>query len=61
MQTETKKLVGVTMEDKMIEILVRMLHISEKMKCLSNELDKMYEILGDSKFIEYIKNGNVKE
>ena len=45
----------------MIEILIRMLHISEKMKCLSNELDKMYEILGDSKFIEYIKNGNVKE
>lgn len=49
------------MEDKMIEILICMLHISEKMKCLSTELDKMYEILGDSKFIEYIKNGNIKE
>lgn len=61
MHLQIEKLVGVTMEDKMFEILICMLHISEKMKSLSTELDKMYEILGDSKFIEYIKNGNIKE
>jgi hypothetical protein len=61
MHLQIEELVGGNMEDKIFEMLICMLHISEKMKCLSMELDKMYNILGDPKFIEYIKNGNVKE
>lgn len=48
------------MEDKIIEILVRMAHISENLKNLADELDKMYEIIGDSAFIDMLKKDSEK-
>lgn len=43
------------MKEKIIEILVRMAHISENLKNLADELDKMYEILGDNDFLNALE------
>lgn len=43
------------MKEKIIEILVRIAHISESAKSLSEELDKMYSILADSDFLEMLE------
>lgn len=44
------------MENKFLEILRIMAHLSEKLKSVSEELDKMYSSLSDTEFIELIKN-----
>jgi hypothetical protein len=50
-----KRNVGVFfMREKIIEILVRLAHISENLKMLSTELDKMYDVLGDNDFLKSI-------
>lgn len=43
------------MKDKIIELLVTLAHTSEKLKSLSEELDKIYVILGDTEFWEYLE------
>jgi hypothetical protein len=43
------------MEEKIIQLLVCTAHISEKMKSLSEELDKIYSILSDKEFWETIE------
>jgi hypothetical protein len=43
------------MEDKILEIMIQMAHISAIMQSLSTELDKMYSVLADKKFLEKIK------
>ena len=48
------------MKDKIIEILVRMAHISENLKNLAEELDKMYDVLGDSAFLDMLKKESEK-
>ncbi len=40
------------MEDKIIKLLVATAHLSEKMKSLAEELDKIYSILSDKDFWE---------
>lgn len=42
------------MKEKIIEILVRLAHISENLKMLITELDKMYDVLGDNDFLKSI-------
>ena len=42
------------MKEKIIEILVRLAHISENLKMLVTELDKMYDVLGDNDFLKSI-------
>lgn len=48
------------MKDKVIEILVRIAHLSEKAKMLGEELDKMYETLGDAEFLDMLKKYSEK-
>lgn len=43
------------MKDKVIEILVRLAHISVNLKSLTQELDKMYDILGDNDFLNALE------
>lgn len=43
------------MKEKIIEILVRLAHISENLKMLVTELDKMYDILGDNDFLNALE------
>ena len=43
------------MKEKIIEILVRLAHISENLKMLITELDKMYDVLGDNDFLKIIE------
>ena len=43
------------MKDKIIEILVRIAHISESAKALAEELDKMYSTLADNGFLEMLE------
>ena len=52
--------VGVNMKEKIIEILVRMAHISEKTKMLAEEIDKMYDVLGDAEFLDMLKKDSEK-
>lgn len=50
------------MKEKIIEILVRIAHISESAKSLAEELDKMYSSLADSDFLEMLeKEIKIKE
>ena len=42
------------MEDKLIKLLVAIAHISEKMKSLSEELDKVYSIISDKEILEIL-------
>lgn len=67
----TKKFFGVTiksqqiaerhdMKDKIIEILVRLAHLSEKTKAFADELDKIYELLGEQAFLDLIKTQEQK-
>lgn len=49
------------MEHKMTEILIRIAHLSEKMKDFSAELDKLYDALGDNYIFDMIKNSKFKE
>lgn len=44
------------MKDKVIEILVRLAHISVSLKSLTTEVDKMYDILGDNDFLNALEN-----
>ena len=44
------------MKDKLLKILVRLAHLSEKLSALGDEVDKMYEVLGDQAFIDMIKS-----
>jgi hypothetical protein len=48
------------MKEKIIEILVRMAHISEKTKMLAEEIDKMYDVLGDAEFLDMLKKDSEK-
>ena len=43
------------MKDKVIEILVRLAHISVNLKSLTQEIDKMYDILADNDFLEALE------
>lgn len=43
------------MKDKVIEIMVRLAHISETLKILTKELDKMYDVLGDNDFLNALE------
>ena len=43
------------MKDKIIEILIRVAHLSEKLKGVTEELDKIYDVLGDSAFLDMVK------
>jgi hypothetical protein len=56
MQPNSRKCVGVDMKEKIIDLLICIAHISAKMKSLSLELDKVYDVLGDADFIDYINN-----
>lgn len=49
-----------TMKDKILKILVRLAHLSEKLKSLTEEVDTLYEILGDQAFIDMIKSEESK-
>ena len=40
------------MEHKITELLIRIAHLSEKMKSVSDELDKIYKSIGDTLKIE---------
>ena len=48
------------MKDKVIEILVRLAHISVNLKSLTQEIDKMYDILGDSAFLDMLNKESEK-
>jgi hypothetical protein len=49
-----------TMKDKILKILVRLAHLSEKLNALSEEVDRLYEVLGDQAFIDMIKSEESK-
>lgn len=42
------------MQEEAIKLLVTIAHISEKMKSLSEELDKIYSLLSNKKMWEYL-------
>ena len=48
------------MKEKIIEILVRIAHISESAKVLAEQLDKMYATLGDAEFLDMLKKDSEK-
>lgn len=48
------------MKDRIIEMLVTLAHISKKMQSLSEELDKMYDLIGDKDFLAMIETQNEK-
>ena len=48
------------MKDRIIEMLVTLAHISRQMENLSQELDKMYDIIADEKFLETLETKNEK-
>ena len=49
------------MKDKLIKILIAMAHLSNKLSALSNELDNLYDLIADAKFIEELEKITVKE
>ena len=55
MQSQTHRCRGKIMKDKVIEILVRLAHISVNLKSLTQEIDKMYDILGDNDFLNALE------
>ena len=48
------------MRQKILELLVRIAHISESAKLLADELDKMYATLGDTEFLDMLKKESEK-
>lgn len=48
------------MEDKILEIMIQMAHISAIMQSLSAELDKMYSVLADKEFIKTLQDKKEK-
>ncbi len=42
------------MEYKIIKIMISLAHISEKLKSLGDELDMLYELLGDKDFLKLL-------
>jgi uncharacterized protein YlxP (DUF503 family) len=48
------------MKDRIIEMLVSLAHISKQMQNLSEELDKMYDLMADEKFLEMLETKNEK-
>lgn len=44
------------MKDKILKILIRLAHLSEKLNALAEEIDELYEVLGDQAFIDMIKS-----
>lgn len=48
------------MKDKILAILVRLAHLSEKLNVLADEVDNLYEVLGDQSLIEMIKSEQQK-
>lgn len=50
-----KRRKGIAVEDKLIKILLRLAHLSEKFKTLADELDTIYDLLGDQSLIEFIR------
>ena len=48
------------MKDRIIEMLVTLAHISKQMQNLSEELDKMYDIIADERFFEMLETKNEK-
>lgn len=43
------------MKDIILKLLVRIAHLSGKLTATAEELDKIYEIIGDQAFIDMIK------
>lgn len=48
------------MKEKIIELLVAIAHISAQLKNLSDELDRVYDIVGVQALIDAIKEENTK-
>lgn len=48
------------MRDKFIKLLLCIAHLSEKASALSEELDKMYDLIGDQAFIDMLKKNEEK-
>lgn len=48
------------MADKIIQLLIRIAHLSEKLKSVTDELDKIYDVVGDQAFIEAIRKETEK-
>jgi hypothetical protein len=44
------------MREKFIMLLVAIAHLSEKAQAFAEELDKIYDIIGDQAFLDMIKN-----
>lgn len=57
---ENKRRKEADMKDRIIEMLVTLAHISRQMENLSQELDKMYDIIADEKFLETLETKNEK-
>lgn len=49
------------MEHKILEILVRIAHLSAQFNRLSVELDKTYEALADPDLLKYVKGEHVDD
>ena len=48
------------MREEFIKLLVCIAHLSEKASALAEELDKIYDLIGDQAFIDMLKKNEEK-
>jgi hypothetical protein len=48
------------MREKFIKLLLSIAHLSEKASALAEELDKMYDLIGDQAFIDMLEKNEEK-
>lgn len=47
---------SIPVKEKLLKILVRLAHLSESLKTLTEEVDKLYDVIGDQAFIDMVKS-----